>query len=214
MRRFGMPDFLPWLQWIENPPSWTCVSHPGRHPLAILDRRFMSAGTTLDVTMEGLEFLDALVISCIFVVHSPMDWKRGEALRRHTTPERTRPASRPPNPRSVSANDALDREAGGEQEPPGLSRRASDSRISRVSGDSEIPEYTPPPRGLIVHYHGGYMDPRPEPTPSAAVSRQNLPVPQYPAVLGSSTPQVSASVVEISPEAPPPSYGPPNYESS
>ncbi|KAG8978573.1 hypothetical protein FRB90_008381, partial [Tulasnella sp. 427] len=85
LRRFGMPDFIPWVQWIENPPSWTCVSHPGRHPLAILDRRFMTAGTKLEVTLEGLEYLDALVISTLFIVHSPLDWRRPENVRRHPT---------------------------------------------------------------------------------------------------------------------------------
>lgn len=155
-----MPDFLPWLQWTENPPSWSCASHPGRMPLAILDRRFMTAGTKLEVTMEGLEYLDALVLTTILVVHSPFDWKRPGNPRRTTEPVRS-------SPRHVMEGEAgpsnQAREGGATPPPPGLARRASDgggSRLSRVSGDSDIPAYSPPPVGMIITYDEDVVPPR------------------------------------------------------
>ncbi|KAG8897722.1 hypothetical protein FRC00_003888 [Tulasnella sp. 408] len=211
LRRFGMPDFLPWVQWIESPPSWTCVSHPGRHPLAILDRRFMTAGTKLEVTLEGLEYLDALVISTLFVVHSPFDWKRPENVRRNTAaadggPRTFRQAiearrGRPSGGRTVSENNVPSGSGSRQNEGdhasttagPALDRQASasrlsDSRVSRISGisgDSEIPEYSPPPRGMILDYReDGYIDPRPNGfnTPAGGISamgsRIDLPLTQ------------------------------------
>ncbi|KAG8894309.1 hypothetical protein FRB99_001349 [Tulasnella sp. 403] len=239
MRRFGMPDFLPWMQWIENPPSWSCVSHPLRNPLAILERRFMTAGTTLDITIEGLEYLDALVISCIFVVHSPYDWKKPEIRRQIASTDSIESSGsntprRPGNTRSSSANIGEVRTLRDEDSPPGLPRRASESQLSRVSGDSEIPAYTPPPRGLVLNYReGSYTDPRPTGTPSGATSPISLEIAQAAHTMGVSQALLSALMLttssgsgsgsgrpaaarieEVHEDVPPPSYHPPGYESS
>lgn len=156
----------------------------------------MTAGTKLEVTLEGLEYLDALVMSTVFVVHSPLDWRRPENVRRNTTgnngPRTFRAAiegrrGRPQNARSVSDNHVASgsgsrqRDDANAQSTTALDRQASasrhsDSRVSRISGisgDSEIPEYSPPPRGMILDYReDGYIDPRPNglATPAGGVS--------------------------------------------
>ncbi|KAG8936797.1 hypothetical protein FRC02_011376 [Tulasnella sp. 418] len=229
MRRFGLPGFLPWLQWMEDPPAWQCVSHPGRRPLALLDRRFLTAGTNLEVTMEGLEYIDALVLTVILVVQGPADWRalqaqaavRNAGSARPTTGGRTMSANQVVRPRTAPS---------AQNGPPGLPRSASETRISRlsgISGESEmIPAYSPAPRGLALNHedtwyrnqsHGG------TPAISTAVSRANSPPPGEGPRSGAANnllPSNRASVSlpwlgrSVHPDHDePPSYGPPSYES-
>ncbi|KAG8864457.1 hypothetical protein FRB96_004960 [Tulasnella sp. 330] len=231
MRRFGLPDFLPWLQWAENPPSWSCYSHPGRMPLAILDRRFMTAGTRLDITLDGLEYLDALVISTILVVHTPHDWRRPSMRRGHSTPNN-------PNPIIITTNDTVARgsvsnlrvNGGAMGSPPGLpARRLSESRLSRISGDSLIPGYSPPPVGLVLDYaEAGYAEHQDPLTPSISAAPSMINLAQmahersYLGTAAGATPAASAVRVgrldaaagDVATGVPPPSYHPPTYSES
>ena len=90
-RRFGLPGFLPWMTWIEassragsslslssNSSSiqYTCRSHPDGRPLAVLSRRLTSAGTQLELTPEGYDNLDAVLLTGLLVVCGSHDWKR------------------------------------------------------------------------------------------------------------------------------------------
>ncbi|KAG9014539.1 hypothetical protein FRB93_013664 [Tulasnella sp. JGI-2019a] len=217
MRRFGLPEFLPWLQWVENPPSWSCYSHPGRMPLAILDRRFMTAGTRLDITYDGLEYLDALVISTILVVHSAHDWRRPNmGMRRHISSPNNTITANPNAPSASSPNLRMITEDGS---PPGLPGPNDENRISRISGDSLIPQYSPPPVGLTLDYaEAGYEAHQNPLTPlvSAAPSMINLAQMAHErSFLGNAT--ASASVIEVTDTGVgvagplPPSYHPPTY---
>lgn len=93
-RRFGSPNFLPWITWAEtssasrtssslsvssSPSSsvrYVCRSHPDGRPLAVLSRRLISAGTQLELTPEGWDILDAVLITGLLVVCGSHDWKR------------------------------------------------------------------------------------------------------------------------------------------
>ncbi|CAE6386323.1 unnamed protein product [Rhizoctonia solani] len=92
-RRFGSPGFLPWITWTEassrassslslatsSPSSsirYTCRSHPDGRPLATLSRRITSAGTSLELTPEGWDLLDAVILTGLLVLCGSHDWKR------------------------------------------------------------------------------------------------------------------------------------------
>ncbi|CUA69755.1 hypothetical protein RSOLAG22IIIB_08678 [Rhizoctonia solani] len=91
-RRFGSPGFLPWITWTEasNRPSsslslattssssirYTCRSHPDGRPLATLSRRITSAGTSLELTPEGRDLIDAVILTGLLVLCGSHDWKR------------------------------------------------------------------------------------------------------------------------------------------
>ncbi|QRV79684.1 hypothetical protein RhiJN_07699 [Ceratobasidium sp. AG-Ba] len=80
-RRFGLPNFLPWITWTEmtstsrtssslsvasSPSSsvrYVCRSHPDGRPLAVLYRRLTSAGTQLELTPEGWDILDSVLVT-------------------------------------------------------------------------------------------------------------------------------------------------------
>ncbi|CAE6506273.1 unnamed protein product [Rhizoctonia solani] len=91
-RRFGSPGFLPWITWTEassRPSSslslattshssirYTCRSHPDGRPLATLSRRITSAGTSLELTPEGRDLIDAVILTGLLVLCGSHDWKR------------------------------------------------------------------------------------------------------------------------------------------
>ncbi|KAJ1304887.1 hypothetical protein OPQ81_006021 [Rhizoctonia solani] len=92
-RRFGSPGFLPWMTWTEassrtssslslsasaSPSSirHICRSHPDGRPLATLSRRITSAGTTLELTPEGWDLLDSVILTGLLVLCGSHDWKR------------------------------------------------------------------------------------------------------------------------------------------
>ncbi|KAG8721025.1 hypothetical protein FRC08_016335 [Ceratobasidium sp. 394] len=90
-RRFGSPNFLPWITWTEassrttsslsvssSPSSvrYICRSHPDARPLAVLSRRLTSAGTQLELTPEGWDILDAVLLTGLLVICGSHDWKR------------------------------------------------------------------------------------------------------------------------------------------
>ncbi|CCO30938.1 hypothetical protein BN14_04972 [Rhizoctonia solani AG-1 IB] len=92
-RRFGSPGFLPWITWTEassrasstislstssssSSIRYTCHSHPDRRPLATLSRRITSAGTTLELTPEGWDVLDSIILTGLLVLCGSHDWKR------------------------------------------------------------------------------------------------------------------------------------------
>ncbi|KAG9100065.1 hypothetical protein FRC06_004571 [Ceratobasidium sp. 370] len=90
-RRFGSLNFLPWITWTEasshtssslsvssSPSSvrYLCRSHPDGRPLAVLSRRLTSAGTQLELTPEGWDILDAVLLTGLLVICGSHDWKR------------------------------------------------------------------------------------------------------------------------------------------
>ncbi|CAE7204875.1 unnamed protein product [Rhizoctonia solani] len=92
-RRFGSPGFLPWITWTEassrtssslslattsssSSIRYTCRTHPDGRPLATLSRRITSAGTSLELTPEGWDLLDAIILTGMLVLCGSHDWKR------------------------------------------------------------------------------------------------------------------------------------------
>ncbi|KAG9124879.1 hypothetical protein FRC07_009895 [Ceratobasidium sp. 392] len=89
-RRFGSPNFLPWITWTEGSSRssssssisssssvrYICRSHPDGRPLAVLSRRLTSAGTQLELTPEGYDILDAVLLTGLLVICGSHDWKR------------------------------------------------------------------------------------------------------------------------------------------
>ncbi|CAE6478511.1 unnamed protein product [Rhizoctonia solani] len=92
-RRFGAPGFLPWITWTEGSSRtssslslatsassssirYTCRSHPDGRPLATLSRRITSAGTSLELTPEGWDLLDSIILTALLVLCGSHDWKR------------------------------------------------------------------------------------------------------------------------------------------
>ncbi|KAG8730034.1 hypothetical protein FRC11_007515 [Ceratobasidium sp. 423] len=92
-RRFGSHGFLPWITWTEassraasslslatsassSSIRYTCRSHPDGRPLATLSRRITSAGTTLELTPEGWDLLDSVILTSLLVLCGSHDWKR------------------------------------------------------------------------------------------------------------------------------------------
>lgn len=191
-------------------------------PLAILDRRFMTAGTRLEVTFEGLAFLDAIVLSTILVIQTPHDWRRnnlgGGYLRRGITDTNIAVTRHLELAQSQSVNDlpssATETGAHARRIPPGLPRRNTDSRISRISGDSDIPQYSPPPVGLVLDYaeaaYGRSMDPAN--VASAAQSMINLA--RMATVPPGRIDEAETDTPMQVPATPPPSYHPPTYSES
>ncbi|KAG8779642.1 hypothetical protein FRC12_024001 [Ceratobasidium sp. 428] len=95
-RRFGSPNLLPWITWTEassrtssslslstsstssssSSVRYICRSHPDGRPLAVLSRRLTSAGTQLELTPEGWDILDAVLLTGLLVICGSHDWKR------------------------------------------------------------------------------------------------------------------------------------------
>ncbi|KAG8734281.1 hypothetical protein FRC10_011801 [Ceratobasidium sp. 414] len=91
-RRFGSHNFLPWITWAEassrtssslslassssSSVRYICRSHPDGRPLAVLSRRLTSAGTQLELTPEGWDILDAVLLTGLLVICGSHDWKR------------------------------------------------------------------------------------------------------------------------------------------
>ncbi|QRV94321.1 hypothetical protein RhiJN_22339 [Ceratobasidium sp. AG-Ba] len=55
---------------------YVCRSHPDGRPLAVLYRRLTSAGTQLELTPEGWDILDSVLVTGLLVVCGSHDWKR------------------------------------------------------------------------------------------------------------------------------------------
>ncbi|QRW21765.1 hypothetical protein RhiXN_06754 [Rhizoctonia solani] len=91
-RRFGSPGFLPWITWVEpraghlpptpspHPPlplpSGTYVAPTPTDAPRHLSRRITSAGTTLELTPEGWDLLDSIILTSLLVLCGTHDWKR------------------------------------------------------------------------------------------------------------------------------------------
>lgn len=166
-RRFGSHGFLPWMTWTEassrtssslsvsssslsSSVRYTCRSHPDGRPLAVLSRRLTSAGTQLELTPEGWDLLDAVMLTCILVVCGSHDWKRVAGIGVPVGLSQSQNRNRGNSRRQGSIDEREDVMAIGEEMITGLDGWASPPNLADMSpGGSGF--LTP---NVNVHLHG------------------------------------------------------------
>jgi len=181
-RRFGAPGFLPWITWTEtssraasslslssNSSSsvrYTCRSHPAGRPLAVLSRRLTSAGTQLELTPEGWDILDAVLLTGLLVVCGSHDWKRAAGIGMPVRHERD-------GGNSIDELDGLDGMAVGEEMVTGLDGWTSPPELVEMSPAGMGGMYTPsvrPAAGGLGAMTPFALSARGTPVPSRAPS--------------------------------------------
>ncbi|KAF8750957.1 Josephin protein [Rhizoctonia solani] len=98
---------------------------PRRTPLATLSRRITSAGTTLELTPEGWDLLDSIILTSLLVLCGTHDWKRVSGIG---VPVR----AQEPDPDRASL-DTMDAMAVGEEMITGLDGWASPPDLLELS---------------------------------------------------------------------------------